>query len=264
MNRSLLYSYTLFMTEGTFAPPPPPPAAATGSGLAFDFAKPFTYVFDDPQWVQKILIGGLFYLGGIFIIGWFFILGYCAGLGRNVMSGVEHPLPEWSDLGEYFAEGLRLVGVVLVYIVPFFVLVIGVMVPAGVFSSIENEGVQALTGGVMGCVSCLFIPLALIVMILLPASLTFAVAEQRFGAAFDYSRIWPYIRLNVGNYLLAVVVYLIARFLGGFGFLLLCIGVVFTAFWSFLITTHAFAQVYRIATSSATRNTPPAPTPIST
>ena len=47
--------------------------------------------------------------------------------------------------------------------------------------------------------------------------------------------------------MLAIVVYLIARFIGGFGIMLLCIGVVFTAFWSFLITTHAFAQVYRLA-----------------
>jgi hypothetical protein len=44
-----------------------------------------------------------------------------------------------------------------------------------------------------------------------------------------------------------VVVYLIARFLGGFGVALLCIGVIFTGFWSFLITTHAFAQVYRLS-----------------
>jgi hypothetical protein len=47
---------------------------------------------------------------------------------------------------------------------------------------------------------------------------------------------------------LAIVVYLIARMLGGFGIILFCVGVVFTGFWSFLITTHAFAQVYRLAT----------------
>ena len=71
--------------------------------------------------------------------------------------------------------------------------------------------------------------------------------EQRFGAAFEFARIWEFIRANVGNYLLAVVVYFIARFLGGFGIALLCVGVIFTGFWSFLITTHAFAQVYRLS-----------------
>jgi len=36
-------------------------------------------------------------------------------------------------------------------------------------------------------------------------------------------------------------------FIAGFGVMLLCIGVVFTGFWSFLITAHAFAQVYRLS-----------------
>ena len=72
--------------------------------------------------------------------------------------------------------------------------------------------------------------------------------EQRFGAAFEFRRIWPFIRQNIGNYLLAIIVYLIARTLGGVGTFLLCIGVIFTGFWSFLITAHGFAQVYRLAT----------------
>jgi hypothetical protein len=29
---------------------------------------------------------------------------------------------------------------------------------------------------------------------------------------------------------------------------LLCIGVIFTGFWSFLITAHGFAQAYRLGT----------------
>ena len=85
------------MSEGQAPPPPPnvpppteppppeppsavPPSAVPPSNVAtrpqFDFGKPFTYVFDDPRWLNKILIGGLFYLAGFFLIGWFFILGY--------------------------------------------------------------------------------------------------------------------------------------------------------------------------------------------
>jgi hypothetical protein len=81
----------------------------------------------------------------------------------------------------------------------------------------------------------------------MPASLLFAAVERRFGAAFELGRIWPFIKQNIGNYILAIIVYLVARFLAGFGIMLLCVGVIFTGFWSFLITTHAFAQVYRLA-----------------
>ena len=99
-----------------------------------------------------------------------------------------------------------------------------------------------------GAVVCLFVPISLAIWFFMPAMLLFAAVEQRFGAAFEFSRIWAFVKQNIGNYVLALVVYLIARFIGSFGFMLLCIGIVFTGFWSFLITAHAFAQVYRLAT----------------
>lgn len=239
-------------------PPPPPPPAPSASPVAspianpaadqLDFAKPFTYVFDDPRWMQKILIGGLFYLAGFFIIGWFFVLGYMARTARNIISDQPNPLPEWDDLGEYFNDGLRLVGVVLLYILPVVALVILLMVPPIVLSSVDNEAAQFFGSTIAGCIWCVMVPLSLAIVIFMPASLLFAAVERRTGAGFDFARIWPFIKNNIGNYLLAVVVYLVARFLGGFGIMLLCVGVIFTAFWAMLITTHAFAQVYRIAT----------------
>ncbi len=241
-------------------PPPPPPPSTTGGMLPpppapgtpqFDFGKPFTYVFDDPRWLQKILIGGLFYLAGFLLIGWFFILGYVARLVRNIVAGAAVPLPEWDDLGSFFSEGLRLVGVMLVYFVPAFVLMMMLVIPAGILSEVDDGGLQALGNAIATCVTCLMVPLLLAMAVFVPGSLLFAVMEQRFGAAFEFGRIWAFIRANIGNYLLAVVIYFIARFLGGFGIALLCIGVIFTGFWSFLITAHAFAQVYRLSTVKA-------------
>ncbi len=228
-------------------PPPTPPPAAPRLANEFDFAKPFTFVFEDPLWVNKILMGGLFYLAGFVIIGWFFILGYCAKLARNVVANVANPLPEWDELGEYFNEGLRLFGVVLVYIVPMVALAGFFIVPAILSDASGNDAVRALGSGMAGCVACLFVPLSLAVMFFMPASLLFVAVEQRFNAGFEFSRIWPWIKANLGNYLLALVVYLIARSLAGFGVILLCIGVIFTGFWSMLITTHGYAQVYRVS-----------------
>lgn len=241
------------MSDTQYVPPPPPPPVfqqppTRPAGPQFDFAKPFTYVFDDPRWLQKILVGGLFYLAGFLIIGWFFIFGYVAQVTRNIIAGAEKPLPEWEDLGGFFNEGARLFGVLLLWVLPMLALFLCFMIPAGILGAVEDEGLQALGSGVAGCLSCLLVPISIGMMFFVPASLLFAVVEQRFGAAFEFGRIWTFIRANVGNYLLAVVVYLIARFLGGFGVALLCIGVIFTGFWSFLITAHAFAQTYRLST----------------
>jgi hypothetical protein len=230
----------------TLPPPPPPPEVAKPA--SFDFAKPFTFVFEDPEWMQRILIGGLFYLAGMFIVGWFFIMGYAAKLARNVIAGLERPLPDWENLGDYFNEGLRLFGVVLCWLAPLIVLAVGMMFPPIIAEAFDNEAIRTMGGLLSGCITCLFIPAILALLIFMPASLLFAAVERRFGAAFEFRRIGPFIKANIGNYLLAIVVYLVARTLGGVGIFLLCIGVIFTGFWSFLITTHAFAQVYRLAT----------------
>lgn len=244
----------------SYTPPPPPPpvipppAPPSGPTLPppnpnqYDFAKPFTFVFDDPRWMNKILIGGLFQLAAILIIGWFFVLGYCAQLARNVVSGQQHPLPEWDDLGGLFNDGARLIGVGLVYTLPFIVIALMFMIPSIAMSATDNEVANMLGGTIVSCLWCLIVPASMALMFFMPASLLFATMEQRFGAAFEFRRIWPFIKNNIGNYLLAIVVYLIADFVGGFGIMLLCIGVFFTTFWAVVVKTYAFAQVYRLAT----------------
>src|SRR5437763_3071118 len=72
-------------------PPPPPPPPPVGEP-SFDFVKPLTFVFDDPRWVQKVLIGGLFVIASFVIIGAFFLYGYLARLTRNTINGMQHPL----------------------------------------------------------------------------------------------------------------------------------------------------------------------------
>lgn len=232
-------------------PPPPPPPRLSGPATSFDFVKPFTFTFEDPRWVQKILMGGLFILASVFIVGVFFVYGYLGRLVRNVATGVERPLPEWDDLGGIFNDGLRLVAVAFVYMLPFLAIFGIVLVPAiiasGVAQSIDNDFLRNAGGAAPACVWCLVFPLSLAMAAWIPAALLFAVMEERFGAAFEFARIFAFIKANVGNYLLAFVVWLVVRMVVPFGLILLCVGIVFTSFWSLLVAGHAFGQVWRFA-----------------
>lgn len=227
-------------------PPPPPPSAPT-----FDFLKPFTYVFDDPRWVNKVLIGGLFVLASFFIIGAFFVFGYLARLVRNVINGVQHPLPEWDDLGEYFSEGLKLFAVALVYAIPLIVVVCVAVVPAVIIgmgaNASDNEALRSMAGMSASCIWCLMFPLSLAMAVWMPGALLMVVVTGDFSAAFDFRRIMGFIRANIGNYILAFVVWLVARFASGLGFLLLCVGVIFTIFWAYTVAAYAFGLVYRLS-----------------
>ena len=212
--------------------------------------RPFAFVFEDPNWLGKILIGGLFYLAAFFLIGLFFILGYCARLTRNVIAGEPRPLPEWNDLGEYFSEGAMLFGVGFVYAIPLVAIFGFFFIPMIIMAGIprENDIARELAGGAMSFVWCLTIPVSLAMSFWLPGALLFAVVDRRFGAAFEFGRIARFIRANIGNYLLAFVVMIVVRFVAGFGVILCCVGVIFTAFWAFLVSAYAYAQAYRLAT----------------
>lgn len=216
----------------------------------FDFAKPFSYVFDDPRWPQKVGIGGLFYLASFVIAGWFWLLGYAAQTVRNVIAGAAYPLPEWEDLGGFFNEGARLIGVILLWTVPFLIVAMIIAVPAIALDFVDDQitaPVEFVALPVMACFGCLLVPLWLAWVLILPVSLLFAIVEQRFGAAFELRRIVRFIRDNVGNYLIGMLVLIVARLIGAAGFGVLCIGIIFTGFWALLITAHALAQVYRTA-----------------
>jgi len=186
-------------------------------------------------------------LASIFIVGAFFLYGYLARLARNVIAGVQHPLPEWDDLGEFFSEGLRLFCVALVYMLPVIALVFFFIVPSIVAESMDNEVLRNIGGGMAACVWCLVFPLSLAMAIWLPGALMFAVVERRFGAAFEFGQIAAFIKGNIGNYLLAFVVWLVVRMIVPFGFILLCVGIVFTSFWSLVVAAYAFGQVWRLA-----------------
>ncbi|HEY3057055.1 MAG TPA: DUF4013 domain-containing protein [Thermoanaerobaculia bacterium] len=235
------------MTDVYAPPPPPPPPPARPDSVAFDFIRPFAFVFEDPRWLPKVLIGGLFVLASFVLIGAFFLFGYIARLVRNVIAGLQHPLPEWDDLGEFFSEGLTLFVVALIYSAPIVLLAIFAAIPAMLLSGAHNDNVRDIGGGVFGCLWCIIGPLSLALWFFVPGALLMAIVERRFGAAFEFGRIWEFIKANIGNYLLAIVVYLVSRFAASFGVILLCIGIIFTEFWAMTVAGYAFAEVYRLS-----------------
>lgn len=229
-------------------PPPPPPPPASPARPTFDFVRPFAFVFEDPRWLPKILLGGLFMIASIFLIGIFFVYGYLAQLARNVIEGRQNPLPEWDELGDFFVEGFKLFVIGLVYIIPMALLVAVFVIPAAIFSNVgDSEAMRTFGGMSVSCVWCLMFPIGLAIAIWLPGAFLMAITTGEFSAAFDFGRIARFIKANVGNYILAFVVWLVARFAAGLGIILLCVGVFFTGFWALAVAAFAFGMAYKLA-----------------
>jgi hypothetical protein len=226
-----------------------------------DFGRCFTFLPEDPRWLVKVLVGGAFTLASALIIGLFFVAGYWARLVKRVAAGEAVPLPEWDDLGGIFKDGLPLVGLYLLYMVA-----VGAGVAAlgcgmaAVMAGIGSLGRQsesaaaalgALGGMGMMALYVLFIVLAFAISLYLPAAFTRMVLSGRFGDGLAVRENLLFIRANLGNYALSLVLYLLAGFLAQFGILLCCVGVFPAAFWSYLVLGYALGETVRLNPGSA-------------
>ena len=85
-----------------------------------DIGKAFSFVFEDEEWVGKVLIGGLISL--IPLIGQLAVLGYALKVAQNVAQGNPRPLPRWNEFGDHLMRGLYDFVIRLVYALPVVVL----------------------------------------------------------------------------------------------------------------------------------------------
>ncbi len=208
-----------------------------------DIGKAFSYVFEDENWLVKVLIGGVLSL--IPIVN-FIVLGYVIQALRNVADGVEKPLPEWDDWGGYFMKGLMLFLGGLVYSIPLILLVVVSFVAGLIGAGAEEESaLSSLAGLCVGCSNCLIWIYALFLNLWLPAVATFYAVYGEFGAMFRFGELFNYIIGNIGNYLIAFVLYLVASFIASLGIILCVIGVAFTSFWAYLVAAHLYGQVWK-------------------
>lgn len=84
-----------------------------------DFQRSFTYVFEDPSWLQKILIGSL--ISVIPIVN-FASIGFALETMRRAKEGIAPVMPEWQDFGNFFKEGFQFFLGLLIYFIVLFLL----------------------------------------------------------------------------------------------------------------------------------------------
>jgi hypothetical protein len=219
-----------------------------------DFGRSFSFVTEDPDWVKKILIGGAFTLACALLVGVPFVLGYFSRTLRNVVAGAARPMPEWDDLGGIFNEGLRLTAVYLLY-------TLGIVAILAAFGCVALLPVMALSGsgadpsqalGLMGGLGIvalygLVMVASLALAVYLPAALARAALRGTVADGFAWREILAFISANLGNYLLALVIYLIASFVSQFGIVLCCVGIFPAVFWGYMVMAVALGQAVRLS-----------------
>ncbi len=227
-----------------------------------DIGKAFTYVFEDPNWIMKVLIGGgILFVGVLFswlvaiplLVAVALVLGYTLLVTRNVAEGSATPLPEWTDFGGLFMKGLYAVVGVIIWFLPAILLGCCLALVTGVLggassssSSSSGNGTAGILGIVSLCLNCLISLYSFVAGVTLYVPMTrFAMSANQLSVFWDIRGSIDFITRNVGNYVIAVLIALVASFIGSLGIILCGIGVFFTGFWAYLVGAFMFGLWWR-------------------
>ncbi|HMO58508.1 MAG TPA: DUF4013 domain-containing protein [Roseiflexaceae bacterium] len=233
-----------------------------------DISKAFRYVFEDENWVARVLIGTLLSL--IPLVGIFMIFGYMLKIAENVAQGMERPLPEWNDFGDLLVRGLYALVISLVYSLPLLVIVFGMICAMGVIVGGAANTMGEEAGGLVAAVGILlyvlFIGLMIVgsvlISIVVYAAMARYVATKDFGSALRIGEVLGMVRQRPMPWVMVLVVSILAGLVASLGIIACGIGVLFTSMLSYCFLGHALGQAARaeIVGVSAESYPPPSAT----
>lgn len=227
-----------------------------------DIGKAFSFVFEDKDWVVKILIAiGILVAG--FVLSWLLIPaivagivlnGYALEITRRVIRGDATVLPPWEAWGQIFVDGLMVAIITFVYALPIIILSLCLGVPAqwvaeGSATSISaRETISIFMSSSLGCFGLLW---GIVMSLMVPAAIARYAVSSNLADAFQLGEVFALVRNNLGTYLLTAVMVWATGIMAGLGLLVCFVGVLFTAVYSQLVNGHLYGQAYLEATSQA-------------
>jgi hypothetical protein len=230
-----------------------------------DYARAFTFVTEDKNWVTKLIIGAVISFFSFLIVPIFFLLGYMIAVTRQVLNHKDLPLPEWDNWGELFKDGIIVWVAQLVYTLPFWLLAcIGGMATVG-FGFISGDAPDLASAGILatyGLIGCLMIIFAIALFFITPAVIIQYVRHNEFAACFRFGEVLGIARANIVPILVSALalfaVVFVLSLITGFLSIIPCIGTIIGWIISVLLspyimiaTGHLYGQIARNSTDKA-------------
>ena len=219
-----------------------------------DIGKAFTFVFEDDAWITKILIAAAILLVGV-LFSWVLLIplllaaallnGYMVEITRRVIRGQVDGLPEWDNWGDLIADGLKLLVIQIVYMLPIIIASLCMIVPAAAAES--SEGLSAFLSVILSCFMVLW---AILATVVLPAATAMFAAHDDVAAAFRFGEVFALVRDNLSTYLITLVMTWVASFVGGLGSIVCGLGAFLTSPYGTMVTGHLYGQAYAASTAN--------------
>jgi hypothetical protein len=205
-----------------------------------NFTKAFTYIFDDPRWLEKLVIPLLVTL--IPVIGWMVAAGYLLRVTRNVAEHQVEPLPEL-EFGADLGRGFKVFVANLLYGLPIVVVSTLLFLPLGLSENSGSTNFFAIALAILG--GLLILLYALFMVIIMPVVNANLAIKGGLGAAFDFKEIFRMIGNNFTAWLIVIGGTILCNvIIAPIGGILLVVGAIITSFYAQLIVAHLMGQAY--------------------
>ena len=212
---------------------------------------------------KNFLIGTLIYFAGFIIpiLPMILVMGYIARIMRQVFNGEEPRMPAWDDWESMLRDGVYIYGVRIIYTLPLLILIAPIFV-GGMFLPLLADSTNDPNGFIIffpfllfGMLMLIIFPLSLAFGIIVPAAEAHTISKTEFAAGFRVREWWSIFRANLGGFVIAYLIALIASLglslvvqVAMMTIILICIlPLIFPAItlYSTLVMYAAFAQAYR-------------------
>lgn len=206
-----------------------------------NFSLGFGYIFQDKEWFKKLLLPGLVML--IPIVGWLVTLGWALRVTKNVISGVEQPLPDL-EFGNDILRGFFAFLISFIYSLP----VSALSTVTGWFANWNaswNGSNVTLIGLFAALVGLVAFILGLVTSFFSLPAIANYIAKDDFGAAFRLGEVFGLIKANFGGWLVVALGTLLAvGLIAPLGAIACVIGIVITIPFSLAVMGHLMGQAY--------------------
>lgn len=211
-----------------------------------NFGLPFTFAFEDPDWLKKIALAALVSL--IPIVGQLFIAGWMMEITRRVIKGEPALLPD-INFGEHLGLGFKQMVIGLVYALPMivFALPMAIVGAGGAAAGMDEETLAIVVSVISCCCGGLMFLYGLLLAFMVPAALGRFLDTGELGAAFKVKQVFALVKAAPVPFLIAIAGAVIAGFIAPLGGIAIGIGAIFTTAYAMAIMGHFYGQAYNEA-----------------
>ncbi len=207
-----------------------------------NYSRAFSYVFEDKNWLSKILIAGLISL--IPVIGQLYLLGWMVEIVRRVKANRTDIIPA-THFSYFLTLGLKLFVVSLIYSIPVIILSCIVNLISGAAGAgNSSDFAQAFYTG-MSCFGSLLSFVLSLAISILGTYGTIKLAEtDQIKACLDFSDAFNCIKANLSAFIIVELLAIVAGLIQSLGVVVCFVGIIFTAPYGTAIIGNLVGQLW--------------------